>query len=91
MTSFLNGRLALVTGSTSGEYLQVLPFAIFTHFSTGIGLGIAKSLAKAGADVVIHGFGDINTIQSICGGKTSLFGRLCAYDQLTVQCLCFYR
>jgi 3-hydroxybutyrate dehydrogenase len=37
----LNGKTALVTGSTSG-----------------IGLGIAKSLAKQGAKVILNGFGD---------------------------------
>ena len=38
----LNGKTALVTGSTSG-----------------IGLGIAKALAKQGANVVLNGFGDV--------------------------------
>lgn len=37
----LNGKTALVTGSTSG-----------------IGLGIARILAKAGAQLIINGFGD---------------------------------
>ncbi|EMM1612450.1 3-hydroxybutyrate dehydrogenase [Raoultella ornithinolytica] len=37
----LNGKVALVTGSTSG-----------------IGLGIAKVLAKAGAQLILNGFGD---------------------------------
>jgi 3-hydroxybutyrate dehydrogenase len=38
----LNGKTALVTGSTSG-----------------IGLGIAKALARQGANVVLNGFGDV--------------------------------
>jgi 3-hydroxybutyrate dehydrogenase len=38
----LQGKTALVTGSTSG-----------------IGLGIAKSLASRGANIVLNGFGDI--------------------------------
>ena len=40
----LRGKTALVTGSTSGS---------------GIGLGIAKSLAREGADIVLNGFGDV--------------------------------
>ena len=43
----LDGRVAIVTGSTSG-----------------IGLGIATSLAQAGADVVLNGFGDADAIEA---------------------------
>ncbi|RZT42988.1 3-hydroxybutyrate dehydrogenase [Cupriavidus agavae] len=39
----LQGKTALVTGSTSG-----------------IGLGIAESLARAGANIVLNGFGDVD-------------------------------
>src|SRR5215213_525090 len=43
----LNGKTAVVTGSTSG-----------------IGLGIARALAKEGANVVINGFGDQAAIEA---------------------------
>ena len=43
----LDGRVAVVTGSTSG-----------------IGLGVARALAEAGADVVLNGFGDSEAIEA---------------------------
>ena len=44
----LQGRVALVTGSTSG-----------------IGLGIAKCLAAAGAAIMVNGFGDAAQIEAV--------------------------
>jgi len=49
LTRPLAGKVAIVTGSTSG-----------------IGLGIARSLARAGADVVINGLGDQREIENVC-------------------------
>jgi len=47
----LKGKVAIVTGSTSG-----------------IGLGIARELAKAGANLVLNGFGDASEIEAIRSG-----------------------
>jgi 3-hydroxybutyrate dehydrogenase len=45
----LSGKVAIVTGSTSG-----------------IGLGIARALTQAGADVVINGLGETREIEFVC-------------------------
>jgi 3-hydroxybutyrate dehydrogenase len=60
----LAGKVAIVTGSTSG-----------------IGLGVARALTQAGADVVINGLGDPKAIELVCEEleKGSPFSRV-AYN-----------
>ncbi|MFD1612399.1 3-hydroxybutyrate dehydrogenase [Sphingomonas tabacisoli] len=59
----LAGRVAIVTGSTSG-----------------IGLGIARKLAEAGADVVLNGLGGRDEIERLCGKLAGACGTRVAYN-----------
>jgi 3-hydroxybutyrate dehydrogenase len=59
----LNGKTAVVTGSTSG-----------------IGLGIARALAKEGANIVVNGFGYQAAIESERRGIEKQFGVKALYS-----------
>ena len=39
--------------------------AVVTGSTSGIGLGIARALARAGADLTLNGFGDATEIERI--------------------------
>ena len=62
-TLSLSGKVALVTGSTSG-----------------IGLGIARALAAAGANVVLNGFGDQTQIDGLVAEFRSRFKVTAGYS-----------
>ena len=59
----LAGRVAIVTGSTSG-----------------IGLGIARAFAEAGADVVINGLGEQGQIDQVRGELSQISNSRVAYN-----------
>ncbi|MCF4164160.1 3-hydroxybutyrate dehydrogenase [Zavarzinia compransoris] len=54
--------------------------AIVTGSTSGIGLGIARGMAEAGANVVINGFGKPEDIEKERAGLESEFGITCVYS-----------
>jgi len=53
--------------------------ALVTGSTSGIGLGIARSLAAQGANIVFNGFGDAAQIEALHTGVAEEFGVLTAY------------
>ncbi|UNK78257.1 3-hydroxybutyrate dehydrogenase [Sphingopyxis granuli] len=54
--------------------------ALVTGSTSGIGLGIAKALAAAGADIIINGFGDEGAIEAERAALAALNGGKATYD-----------
>ncbi len=54
--------------------------ALVTGSTSGIGLAVARAMAKEGANVVLNGFGDAAEIEKIRSGIESEFGVSALYD-----------
>ena len=54
--------------------------AVVTGSTSGIGLGIARVLGGAGADLVLNGFGDAAEIEALRAGIAEEFGIRVLYD-----------
>jgi len=54
--------------------------AIITGSTSGIGLGIARALADAGADIIINGLGDPAAIEATRAALEESYGIRAAYD-----------
>jgi 3-hydroxybutyrate dehydrogenase len=54
--------------------------ALVTGSTSGIGLGIARALARQGANIVLNGFGDAAEIERLRGGLESEFGVQAVYE-----------
>jgi len=54
--------------------------AIVTGSTSGIGLGIARALAGAGANLMLNGFGDAAQIEALRAGLASEFGVKVGYN-----------
>src|SRR5689334_8109390 len=54
--------------------------AVVTGSSSGIGLGIARALAREGANILLNGFGDAAEIDKIRAGIEAESGGKAAYS-----------
>ena len=59
--------------------------ALITGATSGIGLGIARALAEAGADIMINGFGDPAQIETLRAGTAAEHGVRVGYSGADVS------
>ena len=59
--------------------------AVVTGSTSGIGLAIARAMAKEGANVVINGFGDADEIEKTRAGIESEFGVKAIFVETSVN------
>jgi len=75
----MNPRMNLDQGSKGIPMLKD-KVAIITGSTSGIGLGIARELARLGANLVLNGFGDASEIEAIRKGIERNHGVRAVYD-----------
>ncbi len=56
--------------------------ALVTGSTQGIGLAIARALAAEGADVMLHGLGERDAIERLCGEIAAAHGVRCAWSDV---------
>ena len=71
ITRHLSGSNAPNAGSSAPKASLSGRTALVTGSTSGIGLAIAESLAQAGCNIVVNGFGDANEIAELTRGLTS--------------------
>ncbi len=59
--------------------------ALVTGSTSGIGLGVATQLAKAGAHIVLNGFGDPDQIQSLCADMQKKYNIKCMHKSADIS------
>jgi 3-hydroxybutyrate dehydrogenase len=59
--------------------------ALITGSTSGIGLAYARALAGAGANVCLHGFGDLSNIQKVQDELQSSHGVKSAYSDADLK------
>ena len=66
--------------ATKGIFMLSSKTALVTGSTSGIGLAIAQTFAKNGANVVINGFGDAEAIEKERAGIEKEHGVKCVYS-----------
>lgn len=59
--------------------------ALVTGSTSGIGLAVARALAGAGANVCLHGFGDLSAIQQVQDDLQSTHGVKTSYSDADLK------